>query len=382
MMKKLLILLFAIALCSCGSTPSKNSNNNEPSDKASEETVDLTPSITNENMIHYLGRHEVKKDSVYFAFSGAGFEIKVNVKENENSVIGFISSIVTQYGPTQYAYVYVDGVEPSEKLHIAGALQSYELVTNLSLGEHIIRFVKLDEAFTSITLNDLDFIGCEWVRFDKKYEKRIGFYGDSITCGYGTDGTTSEGFGLNTENFGHTYAYTCASELDYDYTVVAQSGLSICMNSWGSEIYFKDIYKTIDNTEEYDHHNDPVDIAVIALGTNDNTKFSTYTADEQKEKVELIYQGYIEIAEMMKEVNLNTQFFFIYDLMLFQNGLITTAIKGTTLYLNDKYGDGTAYMLEFTPDHAGSGAHPGAIASMNDGRILAEFIKNPYEEDY
>ena len=381
-MKKLLILLSALILCSCGSTPVDNGGNNKPNDEPEEEIVDLTPSITNENMIHYLGRHEVKNDSVYFAFSGTGFEIKVNVKENTNKVLGFMSSIATQYGPTQYAYVYVDGVEPSEKLQIAGALQSYELTVNLPLGEHIIRFVKLDEAFTSITLNDLDFVGCEWVRFDKKYEKKIGFYGDSITCGYGTDGSTPDAFALNTENFGHTYAYTCASALDYDYTVVAQSGLSICMNSWGSEIYFKDIYKTIDYTDPYNHKNDPVDIAVIALGTNDNTKFSTYSADEQKEKVELIYQGYVEIVEMMKEVNPETQFFFVYDLMLFQNGLITTAIKGTTIYLNNKYGDGTAYMLEFTPDHAGSGAHPGAQASMEDGRILAEFIQNPYEEDF
>lgn len=343
------------------------------------EPVDLTESIFNTNMIHYLGRtNVVENEYVQFAMTSSGFEIKINVTDTVNNVKATMASYADQGGPSQFAYVFVDGVEPENKLALSHLSdQTYTLTSNLSLGEHTIRFVKLNEgAFTNIKLKDLTVEGATWKQWTKKYEKKIEFMGDSITCGYGSDGVQTDPFSLIGENGVHTYAYQCAKELDYDFSFVSESGMSIAMNAFGSSTYFKDIYKTYDCVHAFDYENYPIDIAVIALGTNDNTAFASLSHNEQLNKIELILQAYKDLGDTIMKNNPNAQIFFIYNLMVTQNGLIDTAIRGACNYLNEKY-DEIAYYMEFTPDHAGGSSHPGKEAHLRDGHLLAEFIKNP-----
>lgn len=353
-------------LSGCNSKKQNNNNQQDPND--------LTERLDNSNLFHYFGRHAFNNGKARFAFSGTGFEIKLNVLKETNSVTFKIDS-----SSTQYVYIYIDGEEPKEKLKLTSDVKTYELTKDLTVGTHYLRFVKLDEVSSSITLDSFSLVGCSIAKYDIKYEKRIGFYGDSITCGYGTDGTRNDKFSPEVENYAHSYAYQCAKELNYDYSTVSRSGISVCMNYWDEQYYFKDLYETLDGSNKYDIKNDAVDIAVIALGTNDNTKFVTYTAEEQKTKADELYRNYVSIAERIRTVNPKTQFFFAYNMMLSQNGLITLSMQGAVNYLKNNYGDNTAYLFELTPNSSGVDAHPGGEASMNHGEEIAEFIKNPID---
>ena len=385
-MKKHLLIFLLPFLVGCGSNSSNNGNDNSSSSTfSSEPEKDLTPSIFNENMIHYLGRNVVKmsgenKIGVTFAMTCSGFEVKVNVTNEVNGVSVKLNSYAEQGGPWQFANVFIDGVEPEERLQLPNTTANYVIAQNLSLGTHYIRFVKLNEgAFTNVTLMDLAMSGATWCEWDIKYEKKIEFLGDSITCGYGTEGTISDPYSLEGQNGCHTYGYTCATDLGYEPSFCSQSGISIYMSAWATDVFFEDIYPTYDCVHEFDLKKWKTDIAVIALGTNDNTKFVGLSPSQQLVEIENILQKYKELCDLIKSNNPNCQFFFVYNLMLTQNGYIDSAIQGTCIYLNDNYGEGTAYRYEMMPNGQGSGGHPNATAQINDGHILAEFIQNPYD---
>jgi len=373
-MKKLLFVPLVLALSCCGGNPT-------PSPTPTPEG-DLTESVLNENMIHYLGRIKKNTDSITFAMTCSGFEIKVDVKESSNQVKANIVSSIDSTYQTQYAHVFVDGVIQEEKIALNKSISDYVLINDIPVGQHYIRFVKLNEGcFSSLTLKSLSFRNSKWSKWDVTYEKRIEFYGDSITCGYGCEGKTAEGFSLETQNGVKTYGYTCATDLGYEPSFCSQSGISLYMNAWDSPIHFEDIYKTYDCKNSFDVSKHKVDIAVIALGTNDNTKFVTLTSEKQLQEIEKIFGKYKELAIDIKTNNPNCQFFFVYNLMLTQNGYLDTAILGTCNYLNTTYGAGTAYRYEFAPNGSGCDGHPGQVAHIADGHILSDFIKNPYDID-
>ena len=115
------------------------------------------------------------------------------------------------------------------------------------LNSHYIKVIKLNEAaFSNLTLMDISLTNVTQVAYDKGHKGIMEFYGDSITCGYGILGKTSDGFTMDSEDATKTYAYLASEALGYEPSLVSQSGISLAMNVFDSNQYFKDIYDTVD----------------------------------------------------------------------------------------------------------------------------------------
>lgn len=94
------------------------------------------------------------------------------------------------------------------------------------VGKRIVRVVKLSEATYST-------IGIRGIKTDggicptPERNLKIEFVGDSITCGFGVDGTAYEGSRTANENAAKSYSYLTAVELDAEYSFVSYSSYGV-----------------------------------------------------------------------------------------------------------------------------------------------------------
>lgn len=115
------------------------------------------------------------------------------------------------------------------------------------------------------------------MRKSPRKQRFIEFYGDSYTCGYGTEGTShDEPFTLETENCNQAYACIIAHYFDADYALVAHSGRGILRNygapkaqSEGNMFDKHDRLFDADEAPRYDFSAYKPQLVVVNLGTND-----------------------------------------------------------------------------------------------------------------
>lgn len=116
----------------------------------------------------------------------------------------------------------------------------------------------------------------------------IEFYGDSYTCGYGTEAAGPKvKFTYETEDFNHSYACLIARYFDADYAAVAHSGMGMVRNygdkKQTSEYTMLDrqghIFDDFD-TLRYDFRAYKPQLVCIQLGTNDFSRNNTPTVDQ------------------------------------------------------------------------------------------------------
>lgn len=110
-------------------------------------------------------------------------------------------------------------------------------------------------------------------------KRKIEFIGNSITCGYGTEGASKdEDFLPQTENVNRSYAFITARAFDAECYVTAHSGLGVVRNYGDKEkistklTTMPDRYNQVldmDSTLEWDFNKWQPDMVVINLGTND-----------------------------------------------------------------------------------------------------------------
>jgi len=195
-----------------------------------------------------------------------------------------------------------------ENFHIKSDKFNYDIISDekseLTVGfnenaEHVVRFIKLSE-------NANGTLRITGVKADGKIEptaakeKKIEFIGDSITCGYGVDGTDGS-FSTITEDGSKTYAYKVAQKFDADFSLFAFSGFGIISGyttdgerntaSTVPQYYDKLGFSYYcqfgsDNTQmkdvDYDFDQFDPDLVVINLGTNDNSYLNSVSSEEKK----------------------------------------------------------------------------------------------------
>lgn len=110
--------------------------------------------------------------------------------------------------------------------------------------------------------------------------RKIEFIGNSITCGYGTEGLSKdEHFKLSTENNYQSYASIMARAFNADYHIVAHSGEGVVRNYGYKEKVSPTGTMPVRFNRLYDEKESPIwnfkqwkpDLVVINLGTNDFT---------------------------------------------------------------------------------------------------------------
>ncbi len=156
--------------------------------------------------IRYVGRFDTStpggpscawsNSAVRLSFKGTGMRVKL-AENSENQW-----------------QVVIDG-KPTSIIKSKGKAAVYPVATGLAEGEHSVELVRRTEAFAGRT----QFLGFQLGAGGKLLpvpapHRRIEVIGDSISCGYGSEGKNEhEHFALNTENAFETYGAIAAREL-------------------------------------------------------------------------------------------------------------------------------------------------------------------------
>ena len=222
-----------------------------------------------QNTVEFIGRFVQEGQSYRFEWSGStitggfiGTEIAVNLR-------------IISFGPDtdcDYFNVSIDGGAPTV-LKVTKDKTKYVLASGLKNAHHTVSIQKRTEGPFGclMSFDGFDYLTGKAAAAPARKSRRIEVYGDSISAGYGNEGT-QDGFRLVEENAGLTYGMLAAEELGAECTLIALSGHGVYQSLSGSKTqvtpaYFpRALYK------------DPVrwgfpapapDAVIINLGAND-----------------------------------------------------------------------------------------------------------------
>lgn len=403
MRNKKVIILFSsllIGLASCANNITENDEtqnsteeeNNETNDNLNEEENEMEYNdviinnfdILNVDQVKYFGRYVEKdtnnKNSVYFGFTGTGFELYVDVKDENSSINLTLFSELIGGNTTQYIKTFIDGKEEN-KIELVAGEQTIELFQNLPQGKHTLKMLKLNEASVSklavisLTYNgNIDF----YQRVYKSKRKTIEFYGDSLTCGYGNLGNSSiKTFRTIDEDGSQSYAQLLADKLDYDASIIACSGISLTKSFAPYGVDMMQQYDTVEGAIKYDMKKTSPDILVMNLGSNDNAPFTDgiLTEETMKSGLEEFTKNYEIITDIALENNPSCKIISLYNMCYSIDGALVQAIKDATDAINSKYGDGTAYSIQLNNNQSGANGHPDLMGHKISADTIYKFIE-------
>ena len=323
------------------------------------------------NQVRYIGRCHEENNTLSLYMSASGFEFDINAESSGTLSVTLKSEITSPY-TSQFLNVYIDNVLLN-KYEIANETKIITL--SISKGTHLIRFNKLNEAaFSSLALSSYKGEGIIFNAYKESKRKRIEFYGDSITCGYGNLATSnSESFKMSTEDAMQTYAVIAAESLNFDYSIVSASGISLDeqLNVLGSDKPLPKIYDTYDLVNKYDMSNNAMDYVVINIGTNDNTALNSIrTDDEQIAKANEFYEIYKDLVRNLKTRYEDVKIICTYNFDI--NAYLQAAISGAVRDINKEFSNAFVYELELFPNKNGADGHP----DVENHKSMAEAISN------
>ncbi len=224
-------------------------------------------------------------------------------------------------------------------------------------------------------------------------ERRIEFIGDSITCGYGVEGTLEGEFTTWEENPLKAYAVLCASCLQADYQLIARSGIGIISNWIEPERQTPDTIDRMPVLYEYtDLHGQRIleqraglgkktgerkpmekdgadfcpHLVVIHIGNND----ASYTRNNIKRKMEFEK----EYADFIKKVQKHNPDAAILCVLGLFGAELCDSVKQCV-----KEAEGEVYFLQLEQqkkeDGLGTGEHPGPLVQEKTALKLTEKIR-------
>ncbi len=239
----------------------------------------------------FVGRFDIAADgSASFEWSGSGV-----VARFEGTGIAVT---IEDGGDNQFAVVVDGQLQPT--LGLQPGTNSYPLAAGLEEGQHEVELYRRTEAsfgtsrFASFSVDDGRLLAPP-----PAPGRTIELIGDSISCGYGNEGTsTSCGFSADTENHYATYGAIAARALNADLITVAWSGKGVVYNYDTDTVdplpalYDRTLPTVADSLWDF---STPVDAVVINLGTND---FST----DDDPSPQLFQDRYVALLEHLRDV--------------------------------------------------------------------------------
>lgn len=231
----------------------------------------------NDPNIFYMGRFDCDPAGPAFAFPAVSVRVRF---EGDALDLRLRDSGTGTPTSTNYYDVSIDGGEPARLEMIPGD-QVYPLARELGAGEHVAEIVKRVESNGNSGKGQLlGFRVREGTTLLPVAPKplRVEFIGDSITCGYGNEvsTTTPELFPYTTinQNANAAYGAVAARLLDAEYVAVAISGRGVHRNySDGAgelaPVFYEDTLPDDAAAPAWDFARYVPDVVVINLGTND-----------------------------------------------------------------------------------------------------------------
>lgn len=275
-----------------------------------------------------------------------------------------------------YFMARIDEAEPFKVAFTSEKDSVVTLATALPEGRHLVRLMYVIEGyeyypeFWGFVLDK----GNRLVAGPDFPARKIEFIGNSITCGYGNEGTNKEEhFDYATENHYYSYAAITARNLEAQHWVCARSGIgayrnygepktgspSNCMQvqyeytgyAWKPELRKEPTLLR----EHWDFSCYRPDVVCINLGTND---LSTNNYDTT-----LLKQGYQTLLKMVRQHNPQAKIVFLCGSMLGGKELeIAKQLLDEVTAEANKTGDKEVYRFDFTPQNGdlgyGNDYHP------------------------
>ncbi len=215
-----------------------------------------------------MGRITLADDGILCDWSASGFS--VNVRAN-GAVLDFAPYHADQ---SVYIAVYVDGVK---QIHALSDCVT-RVVVPMMYGAHTVTVLRLSEGASLLYVKSLRLsspFGGEAPALlapPEKKSRRVVFFGDSITCGYGNAAEETSSYLTSEQDPTEAYAWKCADLLDADAELVSISGQGIVRNCNGVvdtpiPTFFG--WQSRHLRTPHDFSCD-VDFVVINAGTNDN----------------------------------------------------------------------------------------------------------------
>jgi len=219
--------------------------------------------------ISYVGRTAVSSGVVSFDWSGVEFSL-----EFEGTSISLIFS-----GGNQNEYdITIDGKALPTLTITSGNLTPYPIAFGLTDTTHTLTVAKRTEAFFGVqALHTIVLDTGKWLQPSTPLPTRkLEFIGDSITCGYGDEGTFPCSFSAQTENNLKGYSGLVGDHFKAQISVECWSGKGLVRNYGDKNItspdplpsYYNKTLASIDNSPEWEFKWIPNGV-VINLGTND-----------------------------------------------------------------------------------------------------------------
>ena len=236
--------------------------------------------------VHLVGRYDgCTKGAVSMSWSGSGF-----VARFEGTGLNIMQS-----GAAVYYTVVVDGVE-APLLATKGGEETIEVVSDLPNATHVVEVYRQGEANLGVThLSSVDVLDGTLLE-PTPVQRRIEIFGDSITCGYGNEGTSPDcGFSAETENHYLSYGALLARKFGAELSTVAWSGKGVVVNYGGDmsttlpEMLDRGVPNSEQSVWDYAAVVEPQAV-IINLGTND---FST-DSDPSAEDFQAAYLDMLE----------------------------------------------------------------------------------------
>ena len=251
----------------------------------------------NSPAINYIGRTMVAVDGsvsydwvgVYWQTDFSGGSVAVNVSESG----------------TSYHNIFIDG-KFIRKIKITGKKDTLiTLASGLTNGFHRLRMQKCTEGeFGCTSIHQLILAPNGKLKFAPRKHRMIEIYGDSYTCGYGSEGkNAADPFKLETENCNKTYGCILSRYFDADYALIAHSGRGVVRNYGDTVRLSKNtmstrmthVFDDHDASAIYDFKSYKPDVVLINLGTNDFALNPAPTDDE-------FINGYIKMIKQIRKV--------------------------------------------------------------------------------
>jgi len=197
-----------------------------------------------------------------------GTSMKMRVKSTKT-----VKALLSDEKGNNYYFVIIDGDSASaHKIKIDKEKKLYNLA-NLDGKKHTIELFKV----TNTDLITTRFYGFEVdekakiLKAPKKPKRKIEFFGNSITCGYGVDTITNNSGAPEFFNNYRAFGAITARHLNAQYFCTAKSGIGITI-SWFPEI-MPDIYDRLnpkDTLSKWNFSKYQPDIVVVNLFQNDS----------------------------------------------------------------------------------------------------------------
>lgn len=272
--------------------------------------------------------------------------------------------------------------KPATTLTLKPGTHDYTLADALPPGTHTARIWKRTEAMVgTVTLHGFPAVaGTQLEPLPNPRARHLVFFGDSITAGYGNEGTSAGcRWSAATQNNHATYGAVAARTLNADYVAAAWSGKGVTRNfDPGEPLTMPMLFDRVIPTEDDSPRVAPkrADAVVVNLGTND---FFRGIPDERA-----FVHTFTRFVNTLRTRYPKALMVLVLGPMIIDEvpqSMARTTLRGWLEKLQAQrrlMGDTRVELLEVWTDPAeglGCGSHPNVTTHARIGHELADLLK-------